>query len=1016
MQNSRGFGFRKSVRRLGLVFFGVFFLLLCMTDMASAETQVIVGFDFENSAKRAALPDFKNTFYTADDGITANKNVSAIRLNTASLTSVTSTAWVAGSGGSGTFAPNAKGWNEAADSFWQISFSTAGYQSLTLSSKQQSSDTGPRDFKVQWSLNGSVWSDVPSTSIIVANNFTSGKLVNVSLPAGTENQNTLYLRWIRTSNIRVTGGTELVTAAGTNRIDDIIVRGEPLSSNTITYDSNGATGGSVPDNQTKYTGVALVLHSNSGSLVKTGHTFTGWNTAADGTGTHYSEGGSFTEDAAATLYAHWTLNNYTITFDASGGTGGTSGLMSYGAALTAPSVTREGYTFDGWSPSVPATVPAADATYTAHWTVNQYNITFDASGGTGGTSSLMSYGAALTAPSVTREGYTFDGWSPSVPATVPATDATYTAHWTVNQYNITFDANGGVGGTGPTLMTYGASLTAPAVTKEGYTFVSWSPAVPAIVPAAETTYTAQWTQDEYIVTYDPGTHGTFAIQQTTGLVHGDTTPPVPTITGQRYWLFSGWEPVRTLSVTKTVTYIAQWTWNPYVLAQGPVVFYHIYGGGGNINGVYSNDFVVLKNIGASPVNLDGWRIQYTSYNGTIWTSFGPLSGSICPSGYYVIKGYPGLTVIPPQAEIPYFHASLPSLNIHQSEYKMRLLDGNSIVVDFIGSGAADEYLGSGAAPKTASTGDERNRQSLIRNPSITNPYSGNNNTDYTIQSPTDLSYITDQFYTVYFDRNTGDTEAAPSFMSIRHGETAGYMPAEPVKAHHQFEEWNTAVDGSGSVFDLSYSVTSCLRVYAQWTQDEYTVTYDPGIHGTFAIQETTGLHYGEDTPDEPDPLSGDTGWSFANWDQAPTATVTGTITYTAQWTQDEYPLAILQQPVSTTVAVGSQGVFTVEAAGREPLTYQWYVNRNDGSGWVHPANGAQSQYISSPVTLDNDGYRYYCRVTDATNVHVDSEIVILTVFTIPQTGDISHPVWLIVLVLLSATGLILILLRKRYKA
>lgn len=102
-------------------------------------------------------------------------------------------------------------------------------------------------------------------------------------------------------------------------------------------------------------------------------------------------------------------------------------------------------------------------------------------------------------------------------------------------------------------------------------------------------------------------------------------------------------------------------------------------------------------------------------------------------------------------------------------------------------------------------------------------------------------------------------------MSIRHGEPRDICLLSRSRRTISLEEWNTAVDGSGSVFDLSYSVTSCLRVYAQWTQDEYTVTYDPGIHGTFAIQETTGLHYGEDTPDEPDPLSGDTGWSFANW-------------------------------------------------------------------------------------------------------------------------------------------------------
>ena len=75
----------------------------------------------------------------------------------------------------------------------------------------------------------------------------------------------------------------------------------------VNYDGNGATSGTVPDNQLKSPGVDLTLATNNGNLAKTGYTFAGWNTAADGTGTAYAEGGTYTADEHVTLYARWTL-------------------------------------------------------------------------------------------------------------------------------------------------------------------------------------------------------------------------------------------------------------------------------------------------------------------------------------------------------------------------------------------------------------------------------------------------------------------------------------------------------------------------------------------------------------------------------------------------------------------------------------------------------------------------------------------------------------------------------------
>ena len=259
------------------------------------------------------------------------------------------------------------------------------------------------------------------------------------------------------------------------------------------------------------------------------------------------------------------MNQYTVTFNANDGTGGKTVTQDYGSALVAPTLTREGYTFIGWSPAVPSTVPAENVTYTAQWEINQYTMTFEGNGGALGERALPSvattqdYGSALVAPTVTRTGYTFTGWSPSVPTTVPAANATYTAQWKVNQYTVTFNANGGTGGTTKT-QNYGTSLTAPTVTRTGYTFRSWSPAVPATVPAGNVTYTAQW-EVQYTVTFDAnGGTGGWSKKQDRG-----SAIVAPTVTRTGY-TFTGWTPTVAATVpANNVTYTAQWQANQYTV-------------------------------------------------------------------------------------------------------------------------------------------------------------------------------------------------------------------------------------------------------------------------------------------------------------------------------------------------------------------------------------------------------------------------------------------------------------------
>ncbi len=82
---------------------------------------------------------------------------------------------------------------------------------------------------------------------------------------------------------------------------------------TVTYNGNGSTGGTVPADNNIYTdGQTVTVMDNTGDLMKSGNTFAGWNTQADGKGTSYAAGATFTMgDSDVTLYAKWayTFNN-----------------------------------------------------------------------------------------------------------------------------------------------------------------------------------------------------------------------------------------------------------------------------------------------------------------------------------------------------------------------------------------------------------------------------------------------------------------------------------------------------------------------------------------------------------------------------------------------------------------------------------------------------------------------------------------------------------------------------------
>ena len=177
-------------------------------------------------------------------------------------------------------------------------------------------------------------------------------------------------------------------------------------------------------------------------------------------------------------------------------------IVQAGEKAIEPDVpSRQGYQFTDWYLDDTKydfnTAVTGNMTLTAKWTANSYTIAFDTDGGSEVAPIAQDYGTAINAPAApTKTGYTFMGWEPELPATMPAGDMTLTAQWRINRYTVTFDTDGG-SKIDPITQDYGTDITAPAdPTREGYTFIGWNKAIPTTMPAGDMTITAKWKDSE----------------------------------------------------------------------------------------------------------------------------------------------------------------------------------------------------------------------------------------------------------------------------------------------------------------------------------------------------------------------------------------------------------------------------------------------------------------------------------------------------------------------------------------
>ncbi|MBP1566102.1 MAG: InlB B-repeat-containing protein [Oscillospiraceae bacterium] len=217
----------------------------------------------------------------------------------------------------------------------------------------------------------------------------------------------------------------------------------------LTFDANGGT--------TPTATKSILYNTAYGSLPKptrTGYTFAGWYTAKEG-GTQITEDSIVSVTTDQTLYAHWTANKYTITFNTNGGScDTTSKSVTYNSTYgDLPTPTRTGHVFKGWftaesggtqiTKDSKVTITANQTLY-AQWKLNSYTVTLDANGGTVSDDSVtVTYSKGYgTLPKPTRDGYTFLGWFTAADggtevtaSTTVTTNKNHTlyAHWEKNK-------------------------------------------------------------------------------------------------------------------------------------------------------------------------------------------------------------------------------------------------------------------------------------------------------------------------------------------------------------------------------------------------------------------------------------------------------------------------------------------------------------------------------------------------------------------------------------------------------
>ena len=591
---------------------------------------------------------------------------------------------------------------------------------------------------------------------------------------------------------------------------------------------------------------------------KEGHVFASWQALpATMPATEYN------------VAANWTAETYKVIFADTNDAGDSiEETVTFGGKLTIPTgLTKTGHVFDGWNP-----VPSADVgdlgvnnatvTYTAQWKAETYTLTFTNLFGNVVADMPVTYGETIIVPAgLTRTGYTFEGWSPELTATIGdlGTDkatVSYAAVWAPKTIDVIFNGNGGTidGAESKAVPTvFDTAITAPAAARDGYTFAGWSTDknsevgtnnLGSLTTETPATYYAIWAANDntkYTVEiYEETLDGEYALKSSTEYTNGTTGKVAPYVVNEN---------------------VTGFTFN----AEASILDELVAGDGTTVLEVYyDRDSYTLSYMGAGSEHA-----SYEVLFGTPVASWPVPATNPTRTGYYFDKWNDS-----GKAEMPAEKVTITAAWTKEA-YVLTFADTGKTVID-------DIPVTFGEAIEEVAAPEKDGYKFLGWNPEVPTEIGdlGDNGDVITYTAQWKL-----EEYTIKF-ADTGDKSYEDQKVNMG---SAIVVPTDLTKNDQglYFTGWNvTPPATAGDMGDDGAVITYT----AQWAKESYTIILADTNDAGDAI--TKVVTFGDSFAAPTDLTK--TGYVFAGWDETPPTAIGDMgdngekFTYTAQWTKETY--------------------------------------------------------------------------------------------------------------------------------